>query len=282
MLPPFVARARLNGYKVGRQVGAPPHEILEAMRVTTAEQKRKEGGFAETVRVVIHALLIAVVIRTFLFQPFNIPSGSMMATLLVGDYLFVSKYTYGYSHYSFPFSPPVFSGRIFGSGPKRGDVVVFRLPREDSTDYIKRVIGLPGDRIQMIDGVLQINGEPIKRERAEDFVGQEDGPGIKRIKRWKETLPNGVVYYTLDLVDNSFYDNTNVYTVPADHYFMMGDNRDNSTDSRVLSQVGYVPLENIVGRAELIFFSVGDGEAAWKIWRWPWVVRWERLFSIVR
>jgi signal peptidase I len=279
---PFVARASLNGYKVGRQVGAPPHETLEAMRVTTAEQKRNEGGFAETVRVVIHALLIAVVIRTFLFQPFNIPSGSMMATLLVGDYLFVSKYTYGYSHYSFPFSPPVFSGRIFGSGPKRGDVVVFRLPREDSTDYIKRVIGLPGDKIQMIDGVLQINGEPVKRERAEDFVGQEDGPGIKRIKRWKETLPNGVVYYTLDLVDNSFYDNTPVYSVPADHYFMMGDNRDNSTDSRVLSQVGYVPLENIVGRAELIFFSVGDGEPAWKVWRWPWVVRWERLFSIVR
>jgi len=254
------------------------------MRVTTAEQKRKEGGFAETVRVVIHALLIAVVIRTFLFQPFNIPSGSMMETLLIGDYLFVSKYTYGYSRYSFPFSPPLFSGRdpILGKGPQRGDVVVFRLPRDDSTDYIKRVIGLPGDRIQMIDGVLNINGVPIKRERAEDYVGTEDGPGIKRIKRWKETLPNGVVYYTLDLVDNSFYDNTPVYTVPANHYFMMGDNRDNSTDSRVLSQVGYVPIDNLVGRAEIIFFSVGEGEAAWKVWRWPWVVRWDRLFSIVR
>ena len=131
------------------------------MRVTTAEQKRKEGGFAETVRVVIHALIIAVVIRTFLFQPFNIPSGSMKATLLVGDYLFVSKYSYGYSHYSIPFSPPLFTGRdpILGKGPQRGDVVVFRLPRDDSTDYIKRVIGLPGDRIQMIDGVLQINGQ---------------------------------------------------------------------------------------------------------------------------
>jgi signal peptidase I len=252
------------------------------MRVSSAGQKRKEGGFAETVRVVVHALIIAVVIRTFLFQPFNIPSGSMMATLLIGDYLFVSKFTYGYSRYSFPFSPPLFTGRIFGSGPERGDVVVFRLPRDDSTDYIKRVIGLPGDKIQMIDGWLHINGEPVKRERVEDYVGTEDGPGIKRIKRWKETLPNGVSYYTLDLVDNSFYDNTPVYTVPPDHYFMMGDNRDNSTDSRVLSQVGYVPIDNIVGRAEIIFFSVGDGEAAWKIWRWPWVVRWNRLFSMVR
>ncbi len=252
--------------------------------MTTTEQKRKESGFGEIVRVIVHALIIAVLIRTFLFQPFNIPSGSMMATLLVGDYLFVSKYTYGYSHYSFPFSPPLFSGRIasFGSTPQPGDVVVFRLPRDDSTDYIKRVIGLPGDKIQMIDGLLHINGVPVKREHAEDFVGTEDGPGIKHIKRWKETLPNGVSYYTLDLVDNSFYDNTPVYAVPPDHYFMMGDNRDNSTDSRVLSQVGYVPIDNIVGRAQLIFFSVGGGEPAWKLWRWPWVVRWDRLFTLVR
>src|ERR671935_2375922 len=144
--------------------GGPRDGKSKAMSVST-EQKRKEGGFAETVRVVIHALLIAFVIRTFLFQPFNIPSGSMRDTLLIGDYLFVSKYSYGYSHYSFPFSPPLFSGRIFGSNPERGDVVVFRLPKDDTTDYIKRVIGLPGDRIQMIDGVLHINGEPVKRER---------------------------------------------------------------------------------------------------------------------
>jgi signal peptidase I len=245
---------------------------------------KSESGLGETIRVVVHALLIALVIRTFLFQPFNIPSGSMKATLLVGDYLFVSKYSYGYSHYSIPLSPPLFSGRIFGSEPARGDIVVFRLPKDDSTDYIKRVIGLPGDRIQMRDGLLYINDKPVRRERLSDFVGEEPcgSDANVRVKRWKETLPNGVSYEALDCTDNSYMDNTIVYTVPAGHFFMMGDNRDNSTDSRVLSQVGYVPIDNIVGRAEIIFFSVGEGEAAWKVWRWPWVVRWDRLFTIVR
>src|SRR6266496_3379637 len=168
------------------------------MSVTSST--KSESGLGETIRVVIHALLIALVIRTFLFQPFNIPSGSMKATLLVGDYLFVSKYSYGYSHYSFPLSPPLFSGRIFGSPPERGDVVVFRLPKDDSTDYIKRVIGLPGDRIQMIDGMLHISGQPVRRERVEDFVDEEGGRTV-RIKRWRETLPNGVSYNTLDLQD---------------------------------------------------------------------------------
>jgi len=251
------------------------------MSVST-EQKRNEGGLGETVRVIVHALIIAVVIRTFLFQPFNIPSGSMKDTLLVGDYLFVSKYTYGYSHYSLPFSPPLFSGRILGSNPERGDVVVFRLPKDDTTDYIKRVIGLPGDRIQMVDGLLHINGEPIKRERIADAVETDESGRTTHVKRWRETLPNGVSYETLDLVDNGFYDNTPVYTVPAGNFFMMGDNRDNSTDSRVLSQVGYVPLENLIGRAEIIFFSVEEGERAWQVWRWPWAVRWSRLFTIVR
>src|SRR5438876_2797395 len=199
----------------------------ERQMSVTSGTKRKEGGIAETGRVIFHALLIALVIRTLLFQPFNIPSGSMKATLLVGDYLFVSKYSYGYSHYSIPFSPPIFSGRILGSDPNRGDVVVFRLPKDDSTDYIKRVIGLPGDRVQMREGLLYINDQPVVRERLKDFEGEDPcGSGSEataRVKRWKETLPNAVTYETLDCVDNGFYDNTPVYTVPAGHFFMMGD-----------------------------------------------------------
>jgi len=206
----------------------------------------------------------------------------MKATLLVGDYLFVSKYSYGYSHFSLPFSPPLFTGRIPGNfTPQRGDVVVFRLPRDTSTDYIKRVIGLPGDKIQVIDGQVYINGVAVKRERAPDYVEVEEGTREAPVKRWKETLPNGVSYDTLDLVDNGFADNTQVYTVPPGDYFMMGDNRDNSTDSR-FSQVGMVPLENIIGKAQIIFFSVYEGEHAWEFWRWPVSVRWGRLFTIVR
>jgi len=160
----------------------------------TAGTKRKESGIGETVRVIIHALIIAFVIRTFLFQPFNIPSGSMEDTLLVGDYLFVSKFSYGFSHYSLPWSPPLFSGRIWSANPQRGDVVVFRLPKDDSVDYIKRLIGLPHDRIQMINGVLHINGEPVKREHVDDFVETDEFGRTMHLQHWRETLPNGVTY----------------------------------------------------------------------------------------
>ena len=235
----------------------------------------------EIVKVVIHALILAFLVRTFLYQPFNIPSGSMKSTLLVGDYLFVSKFSYGYSQYSLPFSPSLFSGRILSDKPERGDVAVFKLPTDNETDYIKRVIGLPGDRIQMLDGVLQINGEPVKKERVDDFVTTDDNGNTARVERYRETLPNGVSYLALDLTPFNPADNTEVYTVPAGHYFMMGDNRDNSQDSRVLDKVGYVPLENFVGRAEIIFFSI-DGKARfWQVWRWPTSIRWGRLLDLV-
>ena len=243
---------------------------------------KEEGGILETIKVVVQALLIALVIRTLLFQPFNIPSGSLIPTLLIGDYLFVSKYTYGYSKHSAPFSPPLFSGRIWAAEPKRGDIAVFKLPTDNSTDYIKRVIGLPGDRIQMIDGILHINNQPVKRERIADYVTNDAWGRSTPVIRYRETLPNGLGHEIIESQgDTGSFDNTPVFTVPAGHFFMMGDNRDNSLDSRDRS-VGFVPFENFVGRAEIIFFSIEDGASAWRVWEWPWTVRWTRLFSAIK
>ena len=240
----------------------------------------RSGGFGEMVKTVVIAVFFALVIRSFAFEPFNIPSGSMKPTLLVGDYLFVSKYSYGYSRYSFPGSLPLFEGRILSSTVKRGDVAIFRLPTDPSVDYIKRIVGLPGDRIQVIDGILHINGTAVERRRIEDFV--ETGPGGQeiRIPRYVETMPDGgPSYETLDQTPYGALDNTPVYTVPAGHYFAMGDNRDNSQDSRVLSAVGFVPEENLIGRAEVLFFSIDDSAAWWQVWKWPSAIRWSRLLD---
>ncbi|NND48667.1 MAG: signal peptidase I [Rhizobiales bacterium] len=222
-----------------------------------------------------------MIVRTLLFQPFNIPSGSMIPTLLIGDYLFVSKYSYGYSRHSIPFSPPVFEDRIWSSLPERGDVAVFKLPRDGTSDYIKRIIGLPGDTVQMINGVLHINSEPVPREQVGDFRTRDHFGRQVTVPQYRETLPNGVEHITLDIDPSSYADNTTVFTVPADHYFMMGDNRDNSSDSRVASGVGFVPFENFVGRAEVIFFSIDENARFWEFWNWPTSIRWDRMFQSV-
>lgn len=241
-----------------------------------------KGGVGETVRTLIYAALIAIVIRTVAYEPFNIPSGSMIPTLLIGDYLFVSKFSYGYSRYSIPFGLDLFPGRILGGLPERGDVAVFKLPSDPSTDFIKRVIGLPGDRIQMIESVLHINSEPVKRERIEDFVHTR-ADGVKRgIPQYVETLPNGRAYRTLDQTPTGPLDNTSVYQIRQGFYFMMGDNRDNSQDSRVTFAVGQVPVQNFVGRAEIMFFSTNGTGHFWEFWKWPTSIRWPRLLKTVQ
>jgi signal peptidase I len=274
----------------------PAEEIREAVPVAPAKHapglvarakgKQPEGeSWVETVKTIFYALLIAVVIRTFLFQPFNIPSASMENTLLVGDYLFVEKFAYGYSRNSFPFRGwPVgdfFHGRLFERTPTRGDVIVFKMPNPNSPDYmqdfIKRVIGLPGDRVQMLNGQVFLNGKAIPKERVADYVGPDEYGIVRNVARYKETLPDGRSYYVLDLTPNSNEDNTEVFTVPPGHYFMMGDNRDNSDDSRM--DVGFVPAEDLVGKAEFRFFSIDETAVWYEPWTWPGAIRFRRIFT---
>lgn len=236
----------------------------------------KSSGFSELVKTVIYAVLIALAVRTFAYEPFSIPSGSMIPTLLVGDYLFVSKFSYGYSRYSLPFGLPLIPGRIFANEPERGDVAVFKLPSDNKTDYIKRIIGLPGDRIQVIDGIVHINGEAVKRERDGYLTVSDQMQNPRRFNRYVETLPEGKRHDIVEFSDESYSDDTPVYIVPEGMYFAMGDNRDSSKDSRFPS-VGFVPFENLVGRAEFIFFSI-DG-SPWKIWEWLKTLRFDRLFQ---
>ncbi|MEX5728416.1 signal peptidase I [Rhodovulum iodosum] len=258
-------------------------------------KREKENGIVETIKTVVYALLIAGIFRSLFFQPFWIPSGSMKDTLLIGDFLFVNKMAYGYSRYSCPFGLCPFDGRILASDPERGDVVVFRHP-VNGTDFIKRLIGLPGDSIQMKDGVLHINGEPVEITPAGDFEEEyrKQGPvgyfpqcenapvgegGTCTKPRSIETLPNGVSHSVLNIRDGFFSDNTPVFSVPEGHYFFMGDNRDNSQDSRYSRAnggVGFVPAENLIGRADRIMFSSG-GRSLFFLWTW----RADRFFKAV-
>ena len=243
-------------------------------------KKKQSGGLWDTVKTLIYAVLIALFIRTFGYEPFNIPSGSMVPTLLVGDYLFVSKYSYGYSRHSLPLSLPLISGRIFGSVPERGDVAVFKLPKDNKTDYIKRIIGLPGDKIQVLNGRLFINNELVSRHPIRPYKIQGVLGSIGQVAQYEEMLPDGSKHLIIEKGDNFWLDNTPIYTVPPGYVFAMGDNRDDSQDSRVLREVGYIPLQNLVGRAEFLFFShdpdpIGDST-------WPITVRWSRIFQSIK
>lgn len=231
----------------------------------------------DTARTFIIAAVIALCVRSFLFEPFNIPSSSMVPGLLVGDFLFVSKYAYGYSSRSTMFGVLPVSGRVIFTEPKRGDVVVFKLPRDNQTDYIKRLVGLPGDKLQLRNGLLYINGLPVDRQKRKVYLAANYLSPPENAIDYKETFRDGHNHVIREEGDNRGLDDTGEFLVPQGHYFFMGDNRDNSQDSRTMN-VGFVPADNLVGRAERIFFSLGDGARFWEIWKWPMSVRWGRLF----
>lgn len=247
--------------------------------------KPEPSETVEIVKTVVYALLIALVLRIFVFQPFTIPSSSMRPNLLIGDYVIVSKFSYGYSRNSIPFSPPLFKGRLFEGVPKRGDVIVFKTPAEGHKDLIKRLIGLPGDTIQVTNGVLSVNGKALPKVADGMAEGDESAcpNGAAPLRFW-ETNPIGRRYITYDCGTGDL-DNTDVYVVPAGHYFFMGDNRDNSLDSRVsaeLGGVGYVPAENLMGKAETVLASWKEGAALYKPWTWVLNLRWNRFFHSLK
>ena len=224
-----------------------------------------------------YAILIAIIIRTFFFQAFFIPSSSMEPTLLVGDRIFVSKFSYGYSKHSFPFSLPLINERVLFSEPERGDIIVFKTPENLRIDYIKRLVGLPGDKIQMIDGILHINDIPVKRKKIRSETKLINNGQIRNVLIYEETLPNNISYETFD-IGNTRADNTSEIFIPEDSYFFMGDNRDNSKDSRF---VGSVPKNNLVGKAQIIFFATEGGSTILEFWRWPFDIQIDRLFKMI-
>ncbi|MBI29318.1 MAG: signal peptidase I [Pelagibacteraceae bacterium] len=238
---------------------------------------KKKESFYDNIKTVFWAILIALIIRTFVVEPFNIPSGSMKPNLLIGDFLFVKKWSYGYSKHSFPFSIPIINNRIFEKNPKRGDIVVFKTPEDNRTDYIKRIIGLPGDKIKISNGVVILNNSPLSQIEINNFNDINNDGTLKNIQQFDEILPNKK-YKIINLINNSIADDTITYNVPEDEYFVMGDNRDNSQDSRFLNSVGYIPKENLVGKAWFIFFSL-ENSRFYEIWKWPYSIRYSRLFN---
>ncbi|AKK20677.1 signal peptidase I [Candidatus Liberibacter africanus] len=235
---------------------------------------------SDTFKSILQALFFAILIRTFLFQPSVIPSGSMIPTLLVGDYIIVNKFSYGYSKYSFPFSYDFFSGRIFGSQPRRGDVVVFRLPKDPTVDYVKRVIGLPGDKISLKQGAIYINDIPVARHAVGYLSYHYKEDWSNNIPIFQEKLDSGITYNVLSENILSSSNNISDFFVPKGHYFMMGDNRDKSKDSRWFD-VGFIPEENLIGRASIVLFSIGDDTPFAKVWLWISNMRWNRFFKIL-
>ena len=257
------------------------------------ENDKNDDSIIELAKAMVIAAIIALTIRSVGLEPFNIPSGSMFPTLLIGDYLFVEKYAYGYSKYSFPLAAIDFKGRVLEKQPKRGDVAVFRQPKNTQIDYIKRIIGLPGDKIQVKNGILYINEKAVMR----DFRNAERVEGSHNNflhKKYIETLPNGVQHYIYEISDYDNFDNTPIYNVPKGYYFAMGDNRDSSMDSRS-NNVGFVPAENLIGRAWFLFFSIGDigencnktGDLAFvkslacKVIEYPQAIRYSRIFKTI-
>ena len=240
--------------------------------------KKKDSGFFDFFKTIFYAVIIAVIFRSLFFEPYNIPSGSMLPNLLIGDYLFVSKYSYGYSRYSFPFGIiPLPKNRVFSSEPKRGDVAVFKLPSNTSINYIKRVIGLPGDKIQMKSGRLFINGSLVVQNN-DGFYKHVIQNKFEQILEQKRKLNKDKSYAILNLNDYQVMDNTKEFVVPNDKYFVMGDNRDNSLDSRAKGG-WFVPLENFVGKGSIIFFSMTDDTRFWQFWKWPFNIRYKRIFK---
>ena len=226
------------------------------------------------------AIFIAILIRSFIFEPFNIPSGSMKPNLLVGDFIFVSKWSYGYSKHSLPFSIPLIPNKLLSKYPNRGDVVVFKTPVDNRTDYIKRVIGLPGDKIKIVNGDIIINNNIVLRKKIEDFIDIDKIGKKFRIRQYKEYFYD-LEINILDLNDQSLVDNTIEYLVPADHFFVMGDNRDNSQDSRFLNNVGYIHMNNLIGKAQYIFFSL-ENSRFFELWKWPKAIRYKRIMKKIK